>query len=147
MPIPDYQDCMLPLLEAVADGKEYTLRAVTSALAERFALSGEERKELLPSKSQTVIGNRVAWAKTYLKKAGLVTQPGRGLVRITDEGRAVLARKPERIDNDFLRRYPSFTDFFGRGGTVETVAEAVQETATPEERLEASYLALRNALA
>src|SRR5262245_21108590 len=117
MPIPDYQDCMLPLLEALADGKDQQLRAVTAALADRFALSAEERKELLPSKSQPVIANRVAWAKTYLKKAGLLAQPGRGLVRITDEGRGVLARKPARIDNEFLRRYPSFTDFFGRGGS------------------------------
>lgn len=147
MPIPDYQDCMLPLLEALADGKDQQLRAVTAALADRFSLSLDERKELLPSKSQTVIANRVAWAKTYLKKAGLLAQPGRGVVRITDEGRAVLARKPGRLDNEFLRRYPSFTDFFGKGGTVEAVAEAAQETATPEERLESSYLALRNALA
>ena len=62
MPIPDYQDCMLPLLEALAGGKDYQLRAVTTALADRFGLSQDERQELLPSKSQTVIANRVAWA-------------------------------------------------------------------------------------
>src|SRR5687768_7403833 len=99
MPIPDYQDCMLPLLEALADGKDHQLRAITAALADRFGLTETERKELLPSKSQPVIANRVAWAKTYLKKAGLLAQPGRGVVRITEEGRAVLAKRPSRIDN------------------------------------------------
>jgi restriction system protein len=147
MAIPDYQDCMLPLLEALADGKDYQLRAVTTVLADRFGLSEDERRELLPSKSQSVIANRVAWAKTYLKKAGLLSQPGRGLVRITEEGWAVLAKKPARIDNEFLRGYPSFTEFFDRSGTEQATVESGPDSATPEESLEAAYLALRNALA
>src|SRR4051794_13020733 len=102
MPIPDYQDCMLPLLEELGDGKEYQLRTVARRIADRFGLSEEERLELLPSKSQTVIANRVAWAKTYLKKAGLLTQPSRGVLRITEEGRSVLTKKPARIDAEFL---------------------------------------------
>ena len=85
MPMPDYQDCMLPLLESLADGQDYQLRAVTRLVADRFSLSEQERAEMLPSGSQTVIANRVAWAKTYLKKSGLLTQPGRGVVRISDE--------------------------------------------------------------
>ena len=114
MAIPNYQECMLPLLEVLADGKDYPLRAVATALADRFGLTDEERKEHLPSGQQTVIANRVAWAKTYLKKAGLVAQPSRGVVRLTDGGRAALAGKPAKIDNGFLRGYPSFADFLGR---------------------------------
>jgi restriction system protein len=89
----------------------------------------------------------VAWAKTYLKKAGLLTQPSRGVVRITDEGRAVLARKPARIDNAFLAGYPSFTEFYDRTAPELPGDETPPDSATPEEALEASYLALRNALA
>ena len=70
MPIPDYQACMLPLLEVLADGKDHQLRAATRTLADRFNLTDSERAERLPSKSQTVVANRVAWAKTYLKKGG-----------------------------------------------------------------------------
>lgn len=146
MPIPDYQDCMLPLLETLADGNDYPLRAVTKALIDRFGLTEEERQEMLPSGQQTVIANRVAWAKTYLKKSGLIAQPGRGVVRISDEGRAVLAKKPAKIDNDFLRRYPTFAEFVGHSDSVEAI-EPTPDSATPEESLEASYLALRNALA
>lgn len=146
MPIPDYQDCMLPLLELLADGQVYQLRVVTRSLADRLNLSEGERAELLPSKSQSVIANRVAWAKTYLKKAGLLSQPSRGVVRITDEGRAALQKAPARIDNDFLRRYPTFTEFFDRTAP-EAPGDGPPDTATPEETLEAAYLALRNALA
>lgn len=146
MPIPDYQDCMLPLLEAVSDGKEHVVRDVTRALADRFGLSEEERNELLPSGGQSVIANRVAWAKTYLKKAGLIQQPSRGVIRITDEGQAIIKGKPGKIDTEFLRRYPAFTEFIGRS-TPEAATEPRPDMATPEESLGASYLALRNALA
>lgn len=146
MPIPDYQDCMLPLLELLADGKDYTLRAVVTALADRFGLTEDERMEMLPSGQQAVIANRVAWAKTYLKKAGLLAQPSRGVVRISEAGRAVLAKKPGRIDNAFLRQYPTFAEFVGRTDS-EQVVDPPPEAATPEESLEASYQTLRNALA
>jgi restriction system protein len=145
MPIPDYQDCMLPLLDAVSDSKERTVREVTDALADRFGLTQDERKEMLPSGQQSVIANRVGWAKTYLKKAGLLMQPSRGVICITEEGMAVLRQNLARIDTDFLRQYPAFTDFIDRS-TSEPTTEAKLASATPEESLESSYLALRNAL-
>lgn len=147
MSIPDYQACMLPLLEALADGQDRHLRAVTTALADRFGLTDAERTEQLPSGQQTVIANRVAWAKTYLKKAGLVVQPSRGVVRLSDEGRAVLGKKPAKIDNEFLRRYQPFTEFLDRTSAEPDGGEVPPDTATPEEALEDSYLKLRAALA
>ena len=84
MPLPDYQACMLPVLELLADGRDHRLRDLTKAVADRFGLTEPERTESLPSGQQTVITNRIAWAKTYLKKAGLLENPARGMVRITD---------------------------------------------------------------
>ncbi len=147
MAIPDYQDCMLPLLELLADGQESQLQAVTRLLADRFNLTAAEREQPLPSGSQPVIANRVAWAKTYLKKAGLIAQPTRGVVRITDDGRAALGKKPARIDNSFLRGYPGFTEFYGRTTPSPADGEPVQDAATPEEALEASFTTMNNALA
>ncbi len=37
MAIPDFQSLMLPLLQAVADGKEYAMRAVVKALSDRYS--------------------------------------------------------------------------------------------------------------
>jgi restriction system protein len=67
-----YQEFMLPLLEALADGEEHRLRDLTKRVADRFGLTESDWSEMLPSRQQTVISNRIAWAKTYLKKAGLV---------------------------------------------------------------------------
>jgi restriction system protein len=85
--IPDYQTVMLPLLRLAADGQELSLRGSIERLADEFGLSEDERKELLPSGSQATFDNRVGWARTYMKKAGLVDSPRRGHFRITQRGR------------------------------------------------------------
>jgi restriction system protein len=48
MPIPDFQSCLLPLLELAAEGNEHSLREAREALAIRFRLAPQER-ESLPS--------------------------------------------------------------------------------------------------
>ena len=70
--IPTYEDIMLPLLQLLSDGKERSLSYATDELAKKFKLSEQELKELLPSGKQTIFRNRVGWARTYMKKAGLI---------------------------------------------------------------------------
>jgi restriction system protein len=146
--IPDYQGYMLPLLKAIADGEEHALRDVTRKLADDFGLTDPERQELLPSGQQTILSNRVSWAKTYLKKAGLIIQPARGRIRITPDGKAALAKSPTRIDNDFLSQYPAFLAFFHKvPAAPDPSSKAEDGGETPEEALESSYQALRASLA
>ena len=111
MAIPDYEDCMLPLLEVLADGQLWTMSQVTNGISDRFELSDEERQTMLPSGQQTYVSNRVAWAKTYLKHAGLLANPSRGKVRITEAGKQALSAKPPRIDRQYLKQYPGFVEF------------------------------------
>lgn len=94
MAIPDYQTLMLPLLRAVEDGRDHSLRDVATGLAQEFGITREEERELLPSGKQTVFLNRVGWARTYMKKAALVEGWSRGQLRITEEGTRVLAKAP-----------------------------------------------------
>ena len=70
--IPDYQTCMLPLLKYAGDNNEHKFSDAVDYLSNEFNLTQEERKELLPSKTQDVITNRIGWARTYMKKAGLL---------------------------------------------------------------------------
>jgi restriction system protein len=151
MSIPDFQTIMLPLLERAADGQTHHMRDVTRELAGHFYLTEDEREQMLPSGQQTVFDNRVGWAKTHLKMAGLLDNTRRGYISLTDRGRQVLAERPERIDLRFLTRFPGFTEFRQKTRTTEEVeegnTEAAKDAKTPEEQLEASYLALRQALA
>lgn len=105
MTIPDFQSLMRPVLEHLADGQLHRSREVKEAMADRYDLSEAERAELLPSGRQRTMDNRVGWSLTYLSQAGLVERPARGQVRITAEGRAALARNPERIDMHVLEQY------------------------------------------
>ena len=111
MPIPDYQTLMLPLLQLSKDRSECHFLEVIDFLAAKFGVSDVERQELLPSGAQPIFVNRVSWARTYLKKAGLLTYPKRGFIQITERGEDVLARNPVRIDNKMLRQFTEFLDF------------------------------------
>jgi restriction system protein len=147
MAIPDYQTCMLHLLRLASDGAELSLKDAVPALADIFQLTDDERTELLPSGQQAVFHNRVAWANTYLKKAGLLRAPQRGIFIITDRGKSILAKNPARIDKTFLEQFPEFVAFSGKSKTVSE-ADLVPRTAvaaieTPLESLEAAYAKIR----
>jgi restriction system protein len=145
MPIPDYQTAMLPLLRAVADGRDHRLTDLVPALADHFGLSEEERNEMLPSGNSRVLYSRVIWAKTYLNKAGLLTSPARGVFRIASEGQKILQEPPARIDVHFLSRYPAFLTFRERGRADRKVSEPLdnEQSATPDEIMESTWKLLR----
>jgi restriction system protein len=139
---------MLPFLEALQDGQERTMRELTELLAGQFKLTDAERQELLPSGQQTVFSNRVAWAKSHLKNAGLIDNPVRGKVRIAEGGRKVLLQKPPTVNCRFLKQFPSYLKFIGQtpdqdgGCEQEAVIESKQ---TPLELLDASFKTLQKA--
>ena len=149
MAIPDFQSIMLPLLQYARDGQERSLRATIDALAHVFQLSEEERRELLPSGAQPIFDNRVGWARTYLKKAGLLTATRRGYAKITPRGEEVLAQQPEAIDTAFLKQFDDFVAFQTRSQATKD-AEPEDDGGkprTPEEAIEEEFRQLRQDLA
>jgi restriction system protein len=96
--IPDYQTLMLPLLQAIKDGKEYRFKEVIDIFATKFGLTEQEKNELLPSGQAFLFPNRVGWARTYLKKAGLISAPGRGIISITNRGQKTLSENLPEIN-------------------------------------------------
>lgn len=151
MPIPDYQTCMLPLLRFAAKGGELQLKDAISALAIEFTLTEDEKNEFLPSGQQPVFTNRLGWARTYLKKAGLLSSPKRGYFQITDRGKSVLKEKPGEINQKYLEQFPEFIEFKNlrrdKGGENDADTPELQLGQTPHEALEAAYERLRSELA
>ena len=149
MPIPDYQSIMLPLLKLVSDKKEYSFRFIVDELAEQFNVTDEERKELLPSGQQQIFNNRVGWARTYLKKAGLLESPKRAAILITGRGLDVLSKKPSEINVKYLQQFPEFVEFqtIRKENDKEPETIDVNVEQTPEESLENAYQSLRKSLA
>ena len=149
--IPDYQTLMFPLLKLVSDGQAHQYRNLIESLAVQFEVSDAERKELLASGNQSIFDNRVGWAKTYLKKAGLIESPKRATFIITELGRQALVNSPDRIDTKYLRQFPAFLDFLkssrinNDNGVVETALIYNYEQ-TPEELLDKVYQQIRKSL-
>jgi restriction system protein len=156
MAIPDYQTLMLPLLRLAAHGGESKYRSAVENLAQEFELTDGERSELLPSGTAPLFDNRVGWAMTYLKQAGLLSSSKRGWFQITERGLALLARGPERIDIQILGQYPEFREFRNRRREGINQASAVSAVhgdydpidrhQTPEDQLATAYQRLRQEL-
>jgi len=149
MSVPGFQDFLLPFLLELEDAKEHQLDQVADAVAARLKLSDEDRKETIPSGNQRKFENRVGWARTYLKKSGLIESVGRGRFKITTTGSGVLANKPTKIDMKFLEQFPGYQEFrkTSYGGNGKKVESALLSTETPLESLDQAYQAIRKELA
>lgn len=114
MAIPDYQTIMLPLLRVAQDDQVHRVRDAIEELSTHFHLTDTERSELLPSGTAPLFDNRVGWARTYLKSAGLIRSDRRGTFQITERGKALLTKNPDHIDLPLLNQYQEFREFRAR---------------------------------
>ncbi|HEX3246941.1 MAG TPA: restriction endonuclease [Chloroflexota bacterium] len=147
--VPDYQSLMLPLLKRAADGQPHSLGEAREALASEFGLTQADREEPLPSGNQSKFSNRVAWAKSYLQQAGLLTSPKRGYFQISTRGENVLKTPLAKIDIKSLEQYPEFVEFRTpkTNGPASPPPAPGTDTDTPEEALEAAHQKINATLA
>lgn len=149
MSIPSYQDFMLPVLKKAATGSVH-ISDVIKSIAEEMQISHEERRLTIPS-GRSLLYERVSWAKTYLMQAGLLERTGRGSFKISQDGKALLAKKLDRVDNKILASYPSFQDFLKRGKKDSEKSEKSNkyvgsEELSPEEIIHLSLEKIKAAL-
>ncbi|MDD6351199.1 MAG: restriction endonuclease [Lachnospiraceae bacterium] len=135
MAIPKYNELYGPFMRAIQDGQVHNLKEIKNAVAKELSLTNEDLSELLPSGKQTVFDNRIGWARTYLKKAGLLTSPSRAHFVISEDGRKALP-DADKIDNSYLSRYSSFREFVSseEAASVIQISDS-QSGKTPEERI------------
>ncbi|WP_424951421.1 restriction endonuclease [Deinococcus sp.] len=149
MAVPNFQAFFRPFLEAIADGQERSIKEMRHILARSMQISQEDLQLTVKSGQQTQFNNRVSWTKTYMTKASAIDNPGRGLIRINDRGRALL-QKPGDLSSRDLDVFTEFSAFKRRVGS--DVSEAVPvdsllASTSPEEQLEALYTELHETLA
>lgn len=146
MAVPKYNEFMKPLLVCLSDGEIHKSKEIQQDLAEYFHLTDEERQELLPGSGQLVYKNRIGWASTYLKKAGLISSPARSIMQITDTGRQVVRENPLAIDGHYLSKFDSFRAFSSPKPASSSQPDIVSNPPcdlatpeTPEEQLKQDY--------
>jgi restriction system protein len=151
MPLPSYQTLMLPLLHLAADQQPHRFREIVNQIANTLQLTTAERTELLGSGTQTVLMNRVSWARTYLKQAGALSTPERGCLQITERGLKLLANHPEGITLALLQQFPEFQAFKQRKRHKDPDREIQWDSDiifddTPEDILASAYRVLSESL-
>ena len=148
--IPDYQTLMFPLLKLVADGKEHEFKKLIDVLSMQFNLTEEEKSEFLPSGQSLLFPNRVGWARTYLKKAGLLDAPRRGIITITERGKNTLNEDLSEINIKYLSKFEEFIQFKlqSRGEKTDSslITNEEAKKQTPEELLESGYESIKGSL-
>ncbi|MDU4737187.1 winged helix-turn-helix domain-containing protein, partial [Clostridium sp.] len=148
MGLPKYYEMHKPFLEYLKDGKLHTLKELKQFISKYFNLTEEELLELLPSGRQTVFINRIGWARTYLKKAGLIDSPARASFIITNDGLEVLNDNPDVIDSNYLMKFESFREF--QGGVIYTKNNNEPSNDinnTPDDTFEDSFRKINKSLA
>jgi restriction system protein len=147
---------MLPIMKLLAEQKEaIKISQVADLLASQSHLSEDELNQTLPS-GKNIFKDRVAWAKTYLVKAGLVQQPKRAFCEISDLGKSLDLSHLDAITNEFLMQFDGFSEFkLGKSllvdqqleaGTEVVVSNKNDQIQTPEEIIQTTTELLTKSL-
>ena len=142
MTIPKFPDFLGVVLQSLKDGKEHAIQkgnnSIKDYVIKAFSLTASDLKELVPSGQQTIYYNRISWSITYLRKAGLIENVSRGVLKITDLGVSEL-RNIDKINIDYLRKFSSFRTFTNRNeaivGNSLIVSDETEDTDSPEMNL------------
>lgn len=153
MAVPTFSQFLKPLLVILGDGQEHKLKELCDKMADHFQLTEADRQELIHSRKQTVLYNRVCWGCTYLKKAGLILYVKRGVFLITDAGKDVIKENPPTIDRKYLSRFKSFAEFSkitpdSHSKDVTIPGDSGEnDKLTPDEQMEEAYNQINQELA
>jgi restriction system protein len=141
--VPGFQHFMKPLLIVLSDKSPKHMRVIYDEVGRQMNLTPEQLNVIMPSQRYTLVNNRIGWARTYLFKAGLITQVSRGTYKISDDGLTALSSNAE-INTKFLKGLPAFQNWLDSFENTTSDATGlkdvpVDEVRTPQEILDAAY--------
>lgn len=152
MALPKHSDLYRLVLEAMSDGAVHHWRVCLPYITDRIKLTPEELQQMLPKANRTVLADRIQWAITFVRQAGLLESPKRGYNSITAEGRRVVNDKSIVLNDDYMMRYESFVRF-KKGGKNSSESASSHSTfvpeahsGTPEERMNDAFAEINRAL-
>jgi len=142
MSIPDFQTFMRPLLFAISDNIEHDLKSVKKILVNEFKLTDDDLRQKIPSERAFLFDNRLGWANTYLKKAGLIKSERKGYLQITENGLQFLKDHKERIKVSDLRKIDEFKKFHkakDKDDETKEDTEIIEDEKSPEEIIYSAF--------
>lgn len=149
MAVPKFFEFLPVVLQALLNGSEKTVKQIRLESINLLSVTTEDCNELLPSGRQRTVDNRVNWAITYLKNAGLISAVRRGVYVITDEGTKAYQDAGTGIDLAYLERYETFRSFHSplpsTSSTPASTPSSLEDT--PQDMFESAYSQINTALA
>ena len=152
MPVPDFQSLMLPILKALSENEETSNSKIRNRVMTSEGLTVSDTEEMLPSGKQSILTNRVAWALSHMRRAGLVHRARRGVYKLSPEGTKLLSNDRHRVDMKTLKGYESYREWLKSTGS-ETEGNTSEPTDTGDsgvpitETLEKAFQNLKKELA
>jgi restriction system protein len=100
MSVPKYDELFNPLLQALRElGSSASVAELEDRVASLLKLS-EEDVTTIHKGNRTRLSYNLAWARTYLKKFGLIENSSRGVWSLTPEG-----QRTGKVDPDEVKRF------------------------------------------
>ena len=138
--LPSYEDMHNAVLEALKDGKPHARTEIYDIVSDSMGIPDEARSITTSNGIPKHIG-RIGWSISYLNQAMLIERSKRATYRLTNRGKDALSTG-QKIDNDYLRRFPEFLEFEKRSSpkVIDTshkpTGTVIDDYLTPEERIE-----------
>ncbi len=142
--VPSYKELLNPTLAALHQaGRSATIREIAEIVARNLRLSDETLDRLHGEGPQNEFEYRLAWARTYLKKQGLITNPVRGVWALTSQGATTIGIDPETVMRGYRDAVSTGGVNAGAGDTANAVDSDGEELKpTWEEQLISAVHAL-----
>lgn len=146
MAVPKFNEIMPDFVRCLGDGELHTIKEIRAYCADALKLTEEDRQKTLPSGSN-MFNDRVGWARTYLKKAGLIESPSRAHFKLTKTGMDAFQKGPEFVTVEYLAQFESFQQFYGKPISAEIVeATSIDTSDSPIETIEQALSELNDQL-
>jgi restriction system protein len=124
--LPPYDALMNPLLRVLKTlGGSGTIEEINAKVIEAAGLS-DEQLEIIhdPERgSQTEVEYRLAWARTYLKRYGVIDNSSRGVWALTAKGREIDEVSPQAVKRYMAAEQRKKAHVDGEKDELETVTE------------------------
>lgn len=140
--LPKFYETFIPVLETLKDGQPLHYNELRKRVRDNYyADLPTELLELKTKSGDQLILNRIGWAKAYLKQAGMVSQPVRAMVKITDKGlnqlkTGELSLKEHKSDIDY-KAYKSKKD-------KKYLNQSDDEESSPQDKIDSGVEAIED---
>ena len=107
MELPKYHESFIPLLKILGSGEPMNSRKLATQVRDKyFSHLPDSLLNKKTSSGANVLVDRILWGKSYLKMAKFAEYPKRGMVQITNKGKAALKRGHLTLEE--LQQDPDF---------------------------------------